>query len=217
MGMNDFIGASQLTRMAARNAGRMVLCGLFLVVALIPQTVEANDLSCHEGTKILEQVSGIPPHLLTAIALAESGRRLPGKSASSAWPWTVMAEGRGRYLPSKAAAIAEVEALRARGITNIDVGCMQINLHYHANAFLSLEEAFDPLANVAYAAAFLTDLRVEARSWTMAVGLYHSRDRERSGVYRHKVLKFWRDEQRRASRERRAVKKADPEKPRAKS
>ncbi|MDZ7712446.1 MAG: hypothetical protein U5L06_04740 [Rhodovibrio sp.] len=69
-----------------------------------------------------------------------------------------MAEGRGRYLPSKAAAIAEVRDLQARGVSNIDVGCMQVNLHWHGDAFESLEQAFDPAYNVAYAAAFLLDL-----------------------------------------------------------
>ena len=56
-----------------------------------------------------------------------------------------MAEGRGRYLPSKEAAIAEVQALKAKGITNIDVGCMQVNLYYHGSNFDDLNEAFDPV------------------------------------------------------------------------
>src|SRR3546814_15246449 len=74
-----------------------------------------------------------------------------------------MAEGRGRFLPSKAAAIEEVRRLQARGIRNIDVGCLQVNLHYHPDAFASLETAFDPEANAAYAADFLVRLREAAR------------------------------------------------------
>jgi hypothetical protein len=95
--------------------------------------------------------------------------------------------------------------LQARGVRNIDVGCMQVNLHYHPDAFASLEEAFDPAANVAYAADFLVELRREARSWTRAVGQYHSREAIRGNGYRAKVFKAWRAERHRANRERRAA------------
>jgi len=109
-----------------------------------------------------------------------------------------MAEGKGRYLPTKEAAIAEVEELRARGVRNIDVGCMQVNLMYHPEAFADLEEAFEPAANVAYAAAFLKDLRDNKGSWAKAVAHYHSATPERYIRYRTKVFAAWRDERRRA-------------------
>ncbi len=119
-----------------------------------------------------------------------------------------MAEGEGRFLPSKAAAIQEVRQLQARGVRNIDVGCMQVNLHYHPEAFEDLDAAFDPVVNVAYAASFLLELREEARSWTRAVGQYHSRQAIRGNGYRAKVFKAWRDERHRANRERRAALRA---------
>ena len=56
----------------------------------------------------------------------------------------------------------------------IDVGCMQINHHYHADAFASVTEMFDPHKNVDYAAHFLTRLRQREGSWTMAVARYHA-------------------------------------------
>ncbi len=172
------------------------------------QAIENDENSCHDETRLVEEISGVPAHLLTAIARTESGRALPGDRAVSAWPWTVMAEGRGRFLANKSEAIAEVERLRTRGVTNIDVGCMQVNLRYHGKAFISLEEAFDPLSNIAYAAAFLTDLRREAHSWRKAVGYYHSRDVKRSNSYRRKVMIFWREEQKHAYREDRAIRQA---------
>ena len=103
-------------------------------------------------------------------------------------------------MPTKQAASAEVEKLRARGVRSIDVGCMQINLRYHGEAFQTLDEAFDPLSNVAYAAAFLSDLKGEARSWTKAIGRYHSRHQRRGMEYRLKVLSAWREERRLAGR-----------------
>ena len=116
-----------------------------------------------------------------------------------------MAEGKGRYLPNKAAAIAEVEALRAKGVRNIDVGCMQINLYFHPRAFEDLEQAFDPAQNVAYGATFLSQLRQDSRSWTRAIGRYHSSTPTLSGRYRLKVFRAWRAERRLANQRRRAA------------
>ena len=141
---------------------------------------------------------GLPTHLLSAVAKVESGRWQRETGARFAWPWTVNAGGEGQFLPSKEAAIAEVRRLRAEGRRNIDVGCMQINLHFHGHAFDSLEEAFDPASNVAYAAELLLHLRGEAGSWTRAIGDYHSRTPRFSGPYRLRVFRAWREERRTA-------------------
>jgi soluble lytic murein transglycosylase-like protein len=185
-----------------------VVAALLIVLPAPGQAEESLDSPwtlCRETTRQAEQARQLPAHLLTAIAQTESGRWHAASSESLAWPWTVMAEGEGRFLPSKAAAMQEVRDLQARGIRNIDVGCMQVNLHYHPEAFETLEEAFDPARNVAYAADFLMELRQEARSWTRAVGQYHSRQAIRGNSYRAKVFKAWRAERHRANRERQAA------------
>jgi hypothetical protein len=151
---------------------------------------------CPEAIAAQEKAQAIPKHLLSAIALAESARKHPTFGKRMPWPWTVMAEGQGRYLPTKEAAIAEVRGLQARGIRNIDVGCMQVNLHHHANAFYSIENAFDPFANVAYASKFLKSLYEDWGSWQEAAGRYHSATPELKGPYRDKVFTFWNEQQR---------------------
>lgn len=155
-----------------------------------PVTPEAHGL-CVAATRQAELDNHLPPYLLAAISLAETGRWSSSHKASFSWPWTVMAEGVGRYLPTKAAAIAEVRSLQARGVTNIDVGCMQINLYYHGDAFRSLDEAFDPEINAEYAAAFLADLHRETKNWSKAVANYHSRDEDRGASYQGKVFDLW--------------------------
>ena len=157
---------------------------------------------CRQYIGEAEQVLQVPAYLLHAISQVESGRWDKTRQVKSAWPWTVMAEGRGRYLPSKQAAIAEVRALKAKGVRNIDVGCMQVNLHFHPKAFDNLEQAFDPAQNVAYAAALLTKLKRDHHSWTKAVGLYHSATPKFNGPYRKKVFQAWRKAQRSAAKER---------------
>ncbi len=164
--------------------------------------------SCARLTDRAERAHGLPTHLLTAISKVESGRWHAASGAVLAWPWTVTAGGKGRFLPSKQAAIAEVERLRARGVRNIDVGCMQINLGYHPEAFASLEEAFDPRRNVAYATRFLRDLRAQWGSWTRAAGNYHSNTPALSGRYRVKVLRAVYAEKHRIAKTRRAARLA---------
>ena len=62
----------------------------------------------------------------------------------------------------------------AAGAKLIDVGCMQINHHFHARHFASVEQMFEPAANVDYAARFLKELKAREGSWTMAVARYHA-------------------------------------------
>ncbi len=80
---------------------------------------------------------------------------------------------------------------------------MQVNLHHHPNAFASLEEAFEPRSNVAYAAAFLKELRQASRSWSRAVALYHSATREFGYGYRKRVYRVWAELRRAEARKKR--------------
>ena len=134
---------------------------------------------------------GLPRYLLSAIGKAESGRWDEADRVNVAWPWTVTAEGEGRFFASAAEALAEVRRLKARKVSNIDVGCMQVNLGYHGHNFATLEEAMDPVANTAYAARFLKSLRETSADWMEAAGRYHSSQPERNIPYRAKVTRLW--------------------------
>jgi Transglycosylase SLT domain len=165
-----------------------------LVVALLPLTGAASPPDdCGAIAERMERAGDIPPGLLQAVALAESGRAHPAHGDARPWPWTVRSGPDSFYLPSKELALRKVGELRAAGRSNIDVGCMQINLGYHGTAFATLDEAFDPLRNVAYGARFLTQLRTETRSWARATGRYHSADADRGQAYRARVWRLWRD------------------------
>ena len=161
--------------------------------------------SCAAPIAEAERTHRLPSYLLAAISKVESGRWRAETGEILAWPWTVTAGGKSHYLPSKAAAIRAVEHLRGHGIRNIDVGCMQINLKYHPHAFDSLQDAFDPAANVAYAARFLSDLKARSGSWSRATGNYHSNTPRLSGRYRAKVFRARNEESRRAAKVHRAA------------
>ena len=138
-----------------------------------------------------ETEAGLPTGLLAAIGRVESGRRGPD-GAMSPWPWSVNAAGEGHYFDSAEAAIALVTSLRARGVKSIDVGCFQVNLLYHAAAFTSLAEAFEPAANARAAAAFLRTLLAASPEVGDAVGRYHSANPARGLPYAQQVMASWR-------------------------
>ncbi len=155
------------------------------------QALENPWTLCAQHIQKQEREKRIPRRLLRAVALAESGRWHPDTGEISAWPWTVMAKGKGRFFDNKQQALRWVRKLQAEGVTNIDVGCMQVNLYHHGFQFPSLEHALDPEHNTAYAAKFLREKFTAARSWTVAAGHYHSTNPDKNTPYRRKVLKFW--------------------------
>ncbi len=166
-----------------RGAGLAVAAGLVLA-----GPARADDwTACGTAIAAAERGGGIPPGLLAAIARVESGRARPGGGVAP-WPWAINAGGTGRYPETKAAAVAEVEALRARGIASVDVGCMQVNLFHHPQAFPSLAAAFDPPTNVAYAARFLRELHARTGNWAEAVAQYHSGEPGRGLAYHSRVI-----------------------------
>lgn len=169
---------------------------LILLLILSPTVARAEaGLLCRAAIQAAEREAGIPAHLLTAIGRVESGRRDPETGAFHPWPWTINAEGRGQFFATRAAAIAEVQALQARGMRSIDIGCMQVNLRHHPDAFADLNAAFDPVTNARYAARFLTELQGRTGDWTRAAAAYHSQTPERAEPYRERVMAAWSQEQ----------------------
>lgn len=147
-----------------------------------------SGLLCRQAIRQAEAGSGLPEHMLGAIARVESGRpdRVTGRLHP--WPWTINAEGRGYFFDSKAEAVEFAHGLQARGVRSFDTGCLQVNVMYHPDAFRSLDEAFDPLANARYAVKFLTELRDKGGSWEKASAWYHSANPELGDPYRAKVV-----------------------------
>lgn len=169
---------------------RRLLRGPFLgLVALGLTMASALATPCDDAIRVVERERSLPNGLLRAIGLVESGRSQDGRFAP--WPWTVNSPEGGRYLESPAAVIQHIQGLRSRGHRNIDVGCMQINLRHHPDAFPSIEAAVDPLTNVRYAATFLEALRRETGSWEGAIGRYHSATPDLANAYRQRVAVRW--------------------------
>ncbi len=151
-----------------------------------------SPAACEAAADAAEQGFGLPAGLLRAIGIVESGRWQPALNRSAPWPYAIDVGGYDLFMDDLPQAVGKVASLRQEGFESIDVGCFQINLLYHPDAFASLEEAFDPAANAAYAARFLLDLHARSGSWEQAVADYHSAVPELGEPYRLRVYAVWR-------------------------
>jgi hypothetical protein len=149
-----------------------------------------SALLCRGAVAATEAATRIPDAFLSAIGRVESGRVLPN-GLTAPWPWTVNAAGEGHFYASKAEAVAAVRQFQAAGVKSLDVGCLQVNIMYHPDAFSSLEQAFDPAINVAYAAKLLMSLHEQTGSWPRAAAAYHSQTPSIGLAYQQRVLAIW--------------------------
>lgn len=182
----------------------LLLTGL-LLLSLVGQAAAAlggsgppdsPGLLCRRAIIAAERANAIPAHLLAAIGRIESGRHDPVSGELHPWPWTINAEGDGQFFETKAQAVTAVRALQARGVRSIDVGCLQVNLMHHPDAFATLDQAFDPHDNAAYAARFLRQLYGQTGAWPKATALYHSATPELGEPYQKQVMAAWPEEMR---------------------
>ena len=184
------VGLPKATMAARRRRCGMRLVWLLLAPLLVwPRLTRAaaEPDACAAAALAAERSHATPPGLLARIAVVESGRLLAGETQARAWPWTIDVDGRGAFYDSKEAAIAGVQQAIATGGRLIDVGCMQVDLRMHPDAFRSLDDAFDPAINADYAAGFLRRLYAETGDWEVAVGLYHSHTPWLGAAYRDRV------------------------------
>ncbi|WP_157971002.1 transglycosylase SLT domain-containing protein [Pseudogemmobacter bohemicus] len=127
---------------------------------------------CLDAIHSAAQSSGVPREILLAVAMTESGRQ--GANGPEPWPWALNQAGDSMWFDSQYKALEWLDAAIARGVTNVDIGCFQLNWRWHGEAFASTAAMIDPQQNADYAAGFLSRLRDQTGSWDKAVAGYHS-------------------------------------------
>ncbi|MDQ2065289.1 lytic transglycosylase domain-containing protein [Xinfangfangia sp. CPCC 101601] len=149
---------------------------------------QAQDLSvretaalCLRAAKEAAHETGVPLQLLQALTLTETGRR--GEAGLQPWPWTLNLAGEGQWFATQSDALTALSEAIAAGQTNVDIGCFQLNYHWHSAAFSSLEDMLDPQRNAHYAAKFVARHAVEQGDWVAAAGAFHSATPERAEIY----------------------------------
>jgi soluble lytic murein transglycosylase-like protein len=161
-----------------------------LAAGLVPAAARAQAV-CEQAAAAAEQAWRLPSGLLLAIGRVESGKWDPALRRTVPWPWSIDAAGQGQQFASAMDAVQAVRTLLDGGARNVDVGCFQINLQSHPDAFASLEQALDPTANALYAARFLSGLHDRLGRWEDAVAAYHSANPILGVPYQQAVYAGW--------------------------
>lgn len=145
---------------------RVLAIPVLLLAAFTSERAAANP--CEGEILRAAERYGVPAGILYAVGLTETGRK------GSLQPFALNIEGRAVFARDKAEAIRVFTEARSGGAKLIDLGCMQINHHYHRDRFTGVADMLDPRRNVDYAARFLAELKKRHASWSMAVARYHA-------------------------------------------
>ena len=146
-----------------------------LTLASVALTASTSDAFAATGSGACEREIlsaaehyAVPAGILYSVGLAETGRK------GSLQPFALNIEGKAVFAELGSTGDADIPFGAREGRQLIDLGCMQINYHYHHEAFASVAEMLDPHENVDFAARFLADLHARHQTWTMAVARYHA-------------------------------------------
>lgn len=150
---------------------RTIALAIGLAAAAIPAGATAQTMgeACQSLISTAEQRYNIPTGLLMAIALTESGDKTGGPN-----PHAMNIAGMTYIAPNIENMAGVIQRGYNTGQTSIDVGCMQVNLKYHAHNFRSPYELLNSRVNVDYGARYLASLANDTKSWRDAVMTYHN-------------------------------------------
>lgn len=163
-----------------RAVPKVAVCVLVCVTApALPAREDAAGL-CLDAAANAARKTGVPYDVLLAISTVETGRN------NRPWPWTVNFGGDGHWFASVDEAEASVAKAVENGVTNVDLGCFQLNYRWHAKGFATVADMLDPDQNATYAAEFLASHFAQTGDWALAAAAYHSGTPEYAKVYRSK-------------------------------
>ncbi|MCK0207894.1 lytic transglycosylase domain-containing protein [Starkeya koreensis] len=111
---------------------------------------------------------GVPLGILYAVGLTETGGN------GTLQPLAMNGGGESYVATSIADGERKLAEFGRRGVTLVDLGCMQINYRWHGAKFGSVAQMFDPARNVDYAARFLSELKQRHGNWTLAAARYNA-------------------------------------------
>lgn len=141
------------------------------------------------------QWAGVSSSQLYSIALQESGMVWRDQSFRP-WPWTLTVnKGNIRVKPgsyryaSKADAANALTQMLSQGVTNIDVGLMQVNLYWHGHRVSDKQLLLEPSVNLMVAASILKEVNT-LNDLTTVIGRYHSFNSRLGSAYANKVKRL---------------------------
>ncbi len=154
---------------------------LLPIIFLMPTDVVANDAYQRLQKSVWHEEAAnasVDVATLYSIAVAESGMRW-SDGTYRPWPWTLnINDGKGivktgaRRYKSKSQAQNALNGFISSGITNIDIGLMQVNLFWHGERVNKADDLLEPAINITVAAQYLSELKTA--NLMRKVGGYHA-------------------------------------------
>jgi hypothetical protein len=142
---------------------------------------------------VAAKAAGVSATDLYGMAMQETGMRWKDGTFRP-WPWTLMLNGPAarciRYSGKEEMARA-LASFISRGITNIDIGLMQVNWKYNGHRYVKSATALvDPRTNVIVATHVLKGTMKATPTKRQGIGHYHSWTAWRSDDYSAKVSRY---------------------------
>ena len=86
------------------------------------------------------------------------------------------------------------QALQESEKYQLDIGLMQINLHWHGHRVSSAAELLDPITNLTVGSSILAEaIKSSPNDLELGIGRYHSWNEERARWYGQRVLSIYRN------------------------
>jgi soluble lytic murein transglycosylase-like protein len=162
------------------------------VVCLLCWSAVVAAQSIPAGYRQVASEYDLPPALLYAVALTESGQSSLSEGRFRPWPWALNINGEGHYFPTRQEAWQALQAALVNANGSVDIGLMQISWRYHRAALGPAWQALDPYHNLRVAAAILRDCYVEHTNWMQSAGCYHApNDSAKAQAYGGRVKQQW--------------------------
>lgn len=154
---------------------------LFVILSVLHPFEGVAQADCISAITKYEKFYKIPTGLLKAISKVESEHNpLAFNDGLKKHKFKTPQEVQDR-----------IKYLKEAGKTNFDIGCMQVNYHWHGKHFISTERMLDVSENVRYAASLIYGLYKEHGTWQAAVRHYHSYELSIHKQYSKKVAYAW--------------------------
>ena len=131
----------------------------------------------------------LDPYVLYAVALIESAKGST-KNQVTPWPWALNKSGKSIIPTSQQEARTLLTKTLTEGNRNIDVGLMQINVHWQGHRVEKPEQLLNPVTNLKFGALVLAEaIQSVHNDLVLGIGRYHSWQNVSAAVaYGRKVL-----------------------------
>ena len=160
------------------------------VLFVICNNVSALDLTS-TVFDIVGKEKNIDPHLLYAVALAESAYSRTNDGTVAPYAFTLRTKNRPYYTNSRSEAEKLLSDLTKTN-RSVDVGLMQINVKWHGHRVKEITDLLDTKTNLRIGADILNErLKANRNDWFKSISQYHSFDEEKGGNYARLVLSIY--------------------------